>query len=332
MIALRRDPDYRHAIAHADLAIADSGWLVVFWRLLKGEQLTRISGLRLFKALLELPEAKEPAAFFWILPGEQAQKTTLRWAEENGYPLAPETIATWRRESTAGAGGSEARRSRDSEGKGRRAANMELDTKVTSPQRSELLVPTPNPMLQAPRLPDLALLRMVQQRKPQHIIVAIGGGMQDKLGLYLKEALDYRPAIHCIGAAPGFVTGDQVAIPMWADRLYLGWLFRILRAAAHFRSPLLERAHPPLADPALRAGSAGGLKEELRIKKGSAGTARLLVIGYWLSGTAILYPLLSILYLFLCSCFPDSYFFPLAPSGLQPPPSCRWSFRAVSLS
>ena len=33
-IALQDDPDYRRAIADADLAIADSGWMVNFWWLL----------------------------------------------------------------------------------------------------------------------------------------------------------------------------------------------------------------------------------------------------------------------------------------------------------
>jgi UDP-N-acetyl-D-mannosaminuronic acid transferase (WecB/TagA/CpsF family) len=52
--------------------------------------------------------------------------------------------------------------------------------------------------------------------------------MQDKLGCYLKHQLTYRPGIYCIGAAPGFVTGDQVVIPMWADRFFVGWIFRII--------------------------------------------------------------------------------------------------------
>src|SRR5437764_3836716 len=36
-IALQDDPDYRRAIADADLAIADSGWAVLFWRLLRAK-------------------------------------------------------------------------------------------------------------------------------------------------------------------------------------------------------------------------------------------------------------------------------------------------------
>ncbi len=60
------------------------------------------------------------------------------------------------------------------------------------------------------------------------MIIAIGSGAQEKLGYYLRENLTYRPAIHCIGAALGFVTGDQTAIPDWVDRFYLGWFFRLL--------------------------------------------------------------------------------------------------------
>jgi UDP-N-acetyl-D-mannosaminuronic acid transferase (WecB/TagA/CpsF family) len=58
--------------------------------------------------------------------------------------------------------------------------------------------------------------------------VTIGGGTQERLGLYLKRNLQPLPAIHCIGAAIAFLSGDQVRIPLWADRLYLGWLFRCL--------------------------------------------------------------------------------------------------------
>ena len=73
---------------------------------------------------------------------------------------------------------------------------------------------------------DEALLGVVGETRPRHIVIAVGGGNQDKLGRYLLDRLDYRPAVHCIGAAIGFLTGDQVRIPDWADKYYLGWLFR----------------------------------------------------------------------------------------------------------
>lgn len=73
---------------------------------------------------------------------------------------------------------------------------------------------------------DMALVEMLERLRPKHVVVTVGGGTQERLGLYLKQNLSYRPGIHCIGAAIAFLSGDQVAIPVWADKLYLGWLFR----------------------------------------------------------------------------------------------------------
>ena len=75
---------------------------------------------------------------------------------------------------------------------------------------------------------DPVLLERLNRLRPRHVIVTVGGGTQERLGLYLKLNLAYRPAIHCIGAAIAFLSGDQVYIPAWADKFYLGWLFRSL--------------------------------------------------------------------------------------------------------
>jgi Glycosyl transferase WecB/TagA/CpsF family. len=56
----------------------------------------------------------------------------------------------------------------------------------------------------------------------------------------LRENSSYRPAIHCIGAALGFITNDQVAIPDWADRFFLGWLFRVVAQPRHFIPRLMR--------------------------------------------------------------------------------------------
>jgi N-acetylglucosaminyldiphosphoundecaprenol N-acetyl-beta-D-mannosaminyltransferase len=81
---------------------------------------------------------------------------------------------------------------------------------------------------------DLPLLALLERVRPQHIIVTIGGGTQERLGWFLKRRLSYRPAIHCIGAAIAFLSGDQVRIPGWGDRLYMGWLFRVLSQPARY--------------------------------------------------------------------------------------------------
>ncbi|NBU73442.1 MAG: glycosyltransferase, partial [Bacteroidetes bacterium] len=57
---------------------------------------------------------------------------------------------------------------------------------------------------------------------------------QEKLGSWLKLRLSYKPSIVCIGAAIGFLTGDQVKIPAWADHLCLGWLIRCLSNPTRF--------------------------------------------------------------------------------------------------
>jgi UDP-N-acetyl-D-mannosaminuronic acid transferase (WecB/TagA/CpsF family) len=84
------------------------------------------------------------------------------------------------------------------------------------------------PMYGNAPIDDPALIDCLNRLRPQHVIVTIGGGTQERLGLYLKRNLSYRPAIHCIGAAIAFLSGDQVHIPVWADKYYLGWLLRSL--------------------------------------------------------------------------------------------------------
>jgi UDP-N-acetyl-D-mannosaminuronic acid transferase (WecB/TagA/CpsF family) len=84
------------------------------------------------------------------------------------------------------------------------------------------------PMYGSAPIDDPALIECLDRLRPQHVIITIGGGTQERLGLYLKRKLSYRPAIHCIGAAIAFLSGDQVHIPVWADKYYLGWLLRSL--------------------------------------------------------------------------------------------------------
>ena len=81
---------------------------------------------------------------------------------------------------------------------------------------------------------DDTLIEIVTRRKPKHIVVCLGGGTQERVGLMLKQKCNFQPSIHCIGAAIGFLTGNQVHIPTWADKLYLGWLFRCLSEPGKF--------------------------------------------------------------------------------------------------
>ncbi|MFI5159458.1 MAG: WecB/TagA/CpsF family glycosyltransferase, partial [Sphingobacteriales bacterium] len=73
---------------------------------------------------------------------------------------------------------------------------------------------------------DAQLLAYIEEKKPQYIIINLGGGIQEKLGAYLFNNLSYKPGIICTGAAIAFLTGHQADIPNWADRFSMGWLCR----------------------------------------------------------------------------------------------------------
>lgn len=81
---------------------------------------------------------------------------------------------------------------------------------------------------------DPILIEHMRKHPVRHVVVTVGGGTQERLGLYIKRNLDYLPAIHCIGAAIAFLSGDQVKIPRWADELYLGWLIRCVSAPRRY--------------------------------------------------------------------------------------------------
>ena len=75
---------------------------------------------------------------------------------------------------------------------------------------------------------DMKLAALLERLRPRHVILTVGGGVQEQLGWYLQQRLSFAPAIHCVGAAIAFLSGVQANIPVWADRLYLGWLFRTI--------------------------------------------------------------------------------------------------------
>jgi N-acetylglucosaminyldiphosphoundecaprenol N-acetyl-beta-D-mannosaminyltransferase len=188
---LREDESYRRAVLAADVAIADSGLMVVLWRLLQRENVERISGLKYLKHLLRKLKGEGEGEVFWVLPSERARQKLFDWSRREAFSIRRENCHVAPR------------------------YGLEIE--------------------------DRNLLALVEQCRPAHIVVAIGSGAQEKLGHYLRENLSYRPAIHCIGAALGFITGDQAAIPDWADRFYLGWLCR-LHAQPRIFIPRLSRA------------------------------------------------------------------------------------------
>lgn len=94
-----------------------------------------------------------------------------------------------------------------------------------------------------PTIEDRELLSRLDERRPAHVVLGLGGGAQERLGLYLKQNLSYCPAIHCIGAAIAFLSGDQVHIPVWVDHAGLGWLWRSLSAPSVYGPRYWDARH-----------------------------------------------------------------------------------------
>jgi UDP-N-acetyl-D-mannosaminuronic acid transferase (WecB/TagA/CpsF family) len=179
------DPDYREAVEKSDFAITDSGYMVLLWKLLTGQRLIRISGLKFLRGLLDGGEMRREGDTFWIMPSVAEMETNLAWLKRNRFPVT----------------------------------------------RDDCFVA---PVYPKGPLSDPELLRQIEARKPRYIIINIGGGVQERLGYYLKRNLSYPPAIICVGAAIAFITGLQANIPVWADAWLLGWFFRCLQAPGKF--------------------------------------------------------------------------------------------------
>jgi N-acetylglucosaminyldiphosphoundecaprenol N-acetyl-beta-D-mannosaminyltransferase len=188
---LREDEIYRRAVLAADLAIADSGLMVLLWRLLRRAKIARISGLKYLKHLLRKLKGERTEEILWVLSSERARQKLFQWSRREPFPTVSRNC-------------------------------------YVAPQYGL-------------EIEDGNLLSLLEQNRPSHVIIAIGSSAQEKLGYYLHENSSYRPKIHCIGAALGFVTGEQIPIPDWADRLYLGWLLRLITQPHQF-VPRLFRA------------------------------------------------------------------------------------------
>src|SRR5438067_1806879 len=219
LVKIENDPTYRRALVEADLAIADSGFMVLLWRLLQRRTIARISGLKYLRILLANPRLRQPGSTFLVLPHQSALEKALVWLREEGFEITREDCYIAPNYSSC-SHGSVSRGERERASCSHGSVSREERERVS--QRHGYSVA------------DDALIAILEEREPKHVIIGIGGGVQEKLGFYLREHLSYRPAIHCIGAALAFLTGDQKPIPMCVDRMYLGWLLRLAREPHHY--------------------------------------------------------------------------------------------------
>ena len=84
------------------------------------------------------------------------------------------------------------------------------------------------PIYKKNKIYDVKLLNKINKTKPKYIMINLGGGVQEVLGSFLKNKLNYKPSIICTGAAISFLTKQQAPISIFFDKIYLGWLIRII--------------------------------------------------------------------------------------------------------
>ncbi len=175
---LPRNTKYREALLQADMAIADSAFMVMVWNLLQRDNLGRLSGLEYFLELVKDEDFRSASTTLYIMASEESRERNIAWLLRQGIQVGAEQV-------------------------------------YVAPYYED-------------KIADPELLERVFALRPRHIVITLGGGVQECLGLYIKQAVDYAPSIHCIGAAIAFRSGDQVYIPNVADRLALTWLVRCI--------------------------------------------------------------------------------------------------------
>src|SRR5438067_12563715 len=81
LVEMPHDPAYTKALQKADLAITDSGLMVLLWCVLRFEKITRVSGLEYLKVILANPKLKQAGQTFWIMPTPASQQHNLAWLQ-----------------------------------------------------------------------------------------------------------------------------------------------------------------------------------------------------------------------------------------------------------
>tara|TARA_B100002019_G_C21251123_1_gene591200 strand:- start:327 stop:1064 length:738 start_codon:yes stop_codon:yes gene_type:complete len=95
------------------------------------------------------------------------------------------------------------------------------------------------PIYKKGNIKDYDLIKLIKKNNPNYIILNIGGNVQEILGSYINKKLNKNVRIFCTGAAISFFSGDQAPINKFLDRIFLGWLIRILYKPSVFFSRYL---------------------------------------------------------------------------------------------
>ncbi len=88
---------------------------------------------------------------------------------------------------------------------------------------------------------DLKLIKKINLYNPDVIIINVGGGIQEPLGEFVKQNIKKKlTIIICTGAAISFLTKVQAPINIFYDKLYLGWLIRLIYKPKNFFPRIIQ--------------------------------------------------------------------------------------------
>ena len=93
---LEMKASYREALLNADMAIADSAYMVMVWNWLQHDSIRRLSGLEYLRELLKQPEVRQPGNVLWMMASPVSAARNLAWLGSRGLRCR-RSACTWRR-------------------------------------------------------------------------------------------------------------------------------------------------------------------------------------------------------------------------------------------
>jgi N-acetylglucosaminyldiphosphoundecaprenol N-acetyl-beta-D-mannosaminyltransferase len=89
---LALDQQYREALLGADFALADSALMVLLWNMMQGARISKLSGLKYLRALIEQADLRNSESSFWVMPSPAAAERNVAWLRANGVPVADDNV------------------------------------------------------------------------------------------------------------------------------------------------------------------------------------------------------------------------------------------------
>ena len=229
---MRRDSLLMKAYQSSDFAVVDGGYVALVLRFCFGKNLPRISGLQILQRLVG-EKSKRSIPFqerniLWVVPSEEEKNRIDYYLEDQGFPRGKRHwyhAPFYRNEADfedAALAAKVAEVAPDwiilciAGGK-----QEKLGLFLRSSAKSSVISHQWEEKNHATNVG----FEKIDSKSPCHALITDD---------CLLGTRPNGPVILCTGGAIAFLTGGQANIPTWADRMYLGWLFRVCQSPKTF--------------------------------------------------------------------------------------------------